>query len=213
MKLQIRVSGVETLRQRIKNVGDCATVGALTRRGLTQVGQIVTRAQKNFAPVRKGRVRLRELDKRLKKGMAVGKATRLSSVQVTKFRKNPAEGQKREIKPGLIKRSIGYRVVRRGSGSDAAWVVKMGMNVGKKRSNNNHAPHAAFVGKAKAGTPRKTKAGANRGIMPSNIFISNGMRFAAPAAIAALDKAVKQDMVRAYNLSLRASRGFAEVNG
>lgn len=213
MRLQIRVSGADVLRQRIRNVGECASVGALTRRGLTQVGQLVTRAQKNLAPVRKGRIRLRQLDKRLKKGMAVGKATRLSSVQVTKFRKNPAEGQKREIKPGLIKRSIGYRVVRRGSGADAVFQVKMGMNVGKKRSNNNHAPHAAFVGKASAGQPRKTKAGANRGIMPSNMFIPNGTRFAAAAAIAALDKAVKEDTVRAYNLSLRATRGFAGVNG
>jgi hypothetical protein len=202
MKLQIRVSGVEVLRSRLRNVGECAITGALTRRGLTQVGQLVTRAQKNLAPVRKGRIRLRQLDKRLKKGMAIGKATRLSSVQVVRRRKKTGE----LIKPGLIKRSIGYRVVRRGSKADAVWQVKMGMNVGKKRANNNFAPHAAFVGKATAGQERKTKAGASRGQMPSNLFIPNGTRFAAAAAISALDKAVKEDMVRAYNLSLRASR-------
>jgi hypothetical protein len=198
MKLQVRVSGVEVLRQKVANVAECAVAGTLTRRGLTKVGQIVTRAQENMASVRKGRVRLRELDKRLKKGMPIGKATRLSSVQVVRRRKKTGE----IIKPGLIRRSIGYRVLK----VDGNFVVKMGMNVGKKRSSPNYAPHAAFVGKASAGQPRKTKAGANRGIMPANLFIANGTRFAAPAAIAALDKAVKEDTVRAFKLSLRASR-------
>lgn len=198
MRLSIRVSGVEELRRRVANVAECAVAGTLTRRGLSEVGRLVTRAQKNLAPVRKGRVRLRELDKRLKKGMAVGKATRLSSVAVTRVRKATGD----VIKPGLIKRSIGYRVLKK----DGFFVVKMGMNVGKKRSNSNYAPHSAFVGKAKAGQPRKTKAGANRGIMPANLFIANGTRFAARAAIKALEKAVAEDTVRAYKLSLRASR-------
>lgn len=198
MKLAVRVSGVEVLRRKFANVAECAISGKLTRKGLTQAAQLITRAQKNLAPVRKGRVRLRELDKRLKKGMAVGKATRLSSVEVVKKRKATDE----RIKPGLIRRSIGYRILRR----DGNFVVKMGMNVGKRRANSNFAPHSAFVGKAKAGQDRKTKAGASRGRMPSNTFIANGTRFAAPAAIRALDKAVKEDTVLAFNLSLRASR-------
>lgn len=202
MKLQIRVSGVEELRRRVANVAECAVAGTLTRRGLSEVGRLVTRAQKNLAPVRKGRVRLRALDKRLKKGMAVGKATRLSSVAVVRRRKATGE----IIKPGLIKRSIGYRVVRRGSGPGAVFQVKMGMNVGKKRSHSNFAPHSAFVGKERMGQPRKTKAGANRGQMPANLFIANGTRFAAAAAIKALERAVAEDTVRAYKLSLRASR-------
>ncbi len=203
MKLAIRVSGVEVLRRKVANVAECAVSGSLTRRGLSQVGQLVTRAQKNMAPIRKGRVRLRELDKRLKKGMPIGKATRLSSVPVKKVRKSTGEA----IKPGLIRRSIGYRVLK----VDGSFVVKMGMNVGKKRSSSNFAPHAAFVGKEKDGQPRKTKAGANRGVMPRNLFIANGTRFAARVAINALDKAVKEDTVRAFNMSLRASRSMEGV--
>jgi hypothetical protein len=42
--------------------------------------------------------------------------------------------------------------------------------------------------------------------MPQNRFINDGMNVAAVSAMAALDKAVKEDMVRAYQLSLRASR-------
>lgn len=205
MKLQIRVNGAEELRRKVANVAECAVAGTLTRRGLSEVGRIVTRAQKNMAPVRKGRVRLRALDKRLKKGMPIGKATRLSSVQVVRRRKKTGE----IIKPGLIRRSIGYRVLN----VDGIFVVKMGMNVGKKKSNNNFAPHAAFVG---VGTkqrfsfrPKPGQVGPNkinRGVMPKNPFIANATQFAAAAAIAALDKAVKEDTVRAFKLSLRASR-------
>ena len=207
MKLAIRVSGVEVLRQRVRNAAECATSGALTRRGLGEVGRIVTRAQKNLAPVRKGRVRQRELDKRLKKGMAVGKATRLSSVAVNKFRALPKGtiGPRRLIKPGLIKRSIGYRIIR---GKDVL-TLKMGMNVGKKRSHANYAPHRSFVGK---GTKqRKTKPGANRGVMPRNFFIANAYQFAAASAIAALNKTVGEDMRSAFNLQLRPASASTMV--
>lgn len=203
MKLAIRVSGVEVLRRKFANVAECAVSGSLTRRGMSEAARLVTRAQKNLAPVRKGRIQLRKLDARLKKGMAVGKATRLSSVPVVRRRKATGE----IIKPGLIRRSIGYRILK----VDGSFMVKMGMNVGKKRSNSNFAPHSAFVGKAKTGQPRQTKAGANRGVMPANLFIANGTRFAARAAIAALDRAVKEDTVRAFNLSLRASRNVEGV--
>jgi hypothetical protein len=215
MKLQIKATGVEELRRAVANVAECAVAGTLTRRGLSEVGRIVTRAQKNMAPVRKGRLSLRKLDKRLQKGIEIGKATRLSTTKApSKMRKLGPDfiGPGREIKPGLIKRSIGYRVIR-SKGMDAQFTVKMGMNVGKKRSNNNFAPHAAFVG---SGTQQRYSNAAksaftgpqrvNRGRMPQNRFIADATLFASGAALAALDKAVKEDMVRAYKLSLRASR-------
>lgn len=218
MKLSIRVSGDEELRRKMANVADCSVSGTLTRRGLTQVGQIVTRVQKRMAPVRKGRLQMRKMKGRIGRGMEIGKAIRLSKVPVQRVRKMPADfiGPGRQIKPGLIKRSIGYRVSR----VQGSFVVKMGMNVGKRRSNNNFAPHSAIVG---VGTkqrfsfnPRPGEVGPNkinRGVMPQNRFIADATAVAAQSAIAALDKAVKEDTVRAYNLSLRSTRNFAGANG
>lgn len=215
MKLQIQVNGVEELRRKVANVAECAVAGTLTRRGLSDVGRIVTRAQKNMAPVRKGRVQLRKLDKRLKKGMAIGKATRLSTTKPRVVLKEGEAGLPVERKPGLIKRSIGYRVLKQSKGSDATFVVKMGMNVGKKRGSPNYAPHRMLVafgtkerftnGKL-SGNEMGPKRGASRGVMPKNQFIHHATQFSAAAAIHALDKAVKEDTVRAYKLSLRASR-------
>lgn len=217
MRLQIKANGVDELRRKVANVAECAVAGTLTRRGLSDVGRIVTRAQKNMAPVRKGRILQRKLDKRLQKGMAVGKATRLSTVPINRVQKLDPDfiGPPRLRKPGLIKRSIGYRVLKQSSGSDATFVVKMGMNVGKKRSHQNYAPHRMLVafgtkerftnGKL-TGKEMGPKRGASRGRMPKNQFIHHATQFAAASAIAALDKAVKEDTVRAYRLSLRASR-------
>jgi hypothetical protein len=191
IKFGIRVNGVEELRRRVANVADCAISGAVTRRGLSEVGRIVTRQQKAMAPVR-NKKSIKTRGKRLAAGVS---------------------GPQKFIKPGLVKRSIGYRVVRGKGSLQGTLVVKMGMNVGKKRSNNNFAPHAAFVGvgtqQRYAFRPRGNQIGpnkANRGRMPQNRFIYNAMNVAAVSAMAALDKAVKEDMVRAYNLSLRASR-------
>jgi hypothetical protein len=163
-------------------------------------------------------VRLRELDRRLKKGMEVGKATRLSSVVIPKTRgarlKAGVSGPQKFIRPGLVKRSIGYRVQRR----QGYFLVKMGMNVGKKKVSDNFAPHAAILGASKRQPRYSNKFNGSvgphrmfRGIMPRNTFIANATRFAAPAAIKALDAAVKADTVRAFNLSLRASRSMEGV--
>jgi hypothetical protein len=217
IKFGIRVNGVEELRRRVANVADCAISGAVTRRGLSEVGRIVTRQQKAMAPVRKGRLVKRELHKRLARGMEIGKAVKLSTVPVLKTRGKRlapgVSGPEKFIKPGLVKRSIGYRVARGKGSLKGSLVLKMGMNVGKKRSNNNFAPHAAFVGvgtqQRYAFRPKANQIGPNkinRGIMPQNRFINDGMNVAAVSAMAALDKAVKEDMVRAYQLSLRASR-------
>lgn len=195
MKLAIRVSGADLLRQRMTALSELAGSDRLVRKGMSDAARIVSRAQKNLAPVRKGRVQMRQLDKRLKKGMAIGKATRLSSVPVVKRRAKTGD----IIKPGLLKRSIGFRV-KKEKGTNSYSVV-IGANVGKKRSNPNNAPHAAFVGsgtkqryafRPKAGTigPRK----ANRGIMPPNYYISNALRFAAPAALKALEAGVQAEI-------------------
>lgn len=193
IKFGIRVNGVEELRRKMANVADCAISGAVTRRGLSEVGRIVTRQQKAMAPVR---------PKRIKKFRSIGLVDGVRP-----------DGPLRYIPPGLVKRSIGYRVVRGKGSLKGSFVVKMGMNVGKKRRDKNFAPHAAFVGigtkqrfsfRPKAGQIGPNKI--NRGVMPQNRFIYNATNVAAVSAMAALDKAVKEDMVRAYNLSLRASR-------
>lgn len=197
MKLQIKVNGVEELRRKFANVAEVAVSGTMTRRGLTDAARIVTRAQKNLAPVRpKGTKRFRSIGK-VKTGVGYVRP----------------DGPLRYIPPGLVKRSIGFRVIKP-KGKDAQFMVKMGMNVGKKRSNKNFAPHAAFVGvgtqpRFSNGRLRGNEYGpsrVSRGRMPQNRFINDGTQFAAASAIAALDKAVKEDMVRAYKLSLRASR-------
>ncbi|TXH56419.1 MAG: hypothetical protein E6Q97_06465 [Desulfurellales bacterium] len=211
MKFALKVNGVEELRRKVANVAECATAGTLTRRGLSAVGKIVTQSQKRMAPVRKPRVLRRKLRALQAKGVEIGKATKRASVVVKKFRRVEADfiGPRQLIKPGLVKRSIGYRVLKK----DNAFIVKMGMNVGKKRSNKNFAPHASFVG---SGTDQRysfrPKAGQigpnkiNRGRMPPNRFIYDATNIVAVQAMKILEQHVQEDTVRAFKMSIRASR-------
>lgn len=187
MKARILIDGAQQLRERMSEMAELAKTDRFVRKGMSNAARIIARAQKNMAPVRKGRVQLRALDKRLKKGMAIGKATRLSSVPVVKTRKATGES----IKPGLLKRSIGYRVKK----VQGEYTVVIGANVGKKRKNPNNAPHAAFVGSGSK--PRQTKSGANRGTMPANPYISVATNFAAAAALKALEAGVREEVAAA----------------
>lgn len=198
--IQISTTGTKQLRSKMIEMADLAKTDKLVRKGMTDAARIVANAQKNMAPVRKGRVQLRKLNRALQKGATLSTATRRSSVAVSKFRAIPMvkvnkfekvrpDGPQRFILPGLLKRSIGFRVKK---GKDGEFRVVIGANVGKKRSNKNNAPHAAFIG---SGTKvRATKAGANRGAMPPNSYINTATNFAAGPAIQALERGVKAEI-------------------
>lgn len=196
MKARILIDGTQQLRERMIGLAEAAKTDRFVRKGMSNAARIVARAQKNMAPVRKGRVQVRKLNKLLQKGVSSSKALQRSSVAVAKFRAIPVDkktgtrsiGPRRFIPPGLLKRSIGFRVKKeRGTGE---YSVVIGANVGKKRRNPNNAPHAAFVG---SGTkPRK-----GRGTMPGNPYISVATNFAAPAAMKALEAGVHAEIAAA----------------
>lgn len=185
MKVQILIDGEQRLRERMIQLADKAKTDKFVRKGMSDAARLVARAQQNMAPVRPVRV---------KKFRSIGK------VKTAAGYVRP-DGPLRFIPPGLLKRSIGFRV-KKEKGTGGSYSVVIGANVGKKKKNPNNAPHAAFVG---SGTVQRYSNGrqsarfhgptrVNRGIMPANPYISIATNFAAPAALKALEAGVQAEI-------------------
>lgn len=218
MNVTARMTGMERLQKRFIALEDSIRTSKVVRRGASEAVSIVARAQKSLAPIRKGRLSVRALNKavRKKKGKltpeGLAKATKKATREHRKFRSIPLvdgvrpAGPRTLIKPGSIRRSIGSRVIVR----KAFVTAKAGMNVGKKKSNPNYAYHATIVGSMRhkerythrrmkhkpdatsRKKPRYKKA--YRGIMPDNTFILDAFRMTSRSALNALNRAVKADM-------------------
>lgn len=191
MKVSVSIDGATQLQQRFADVAEAGLTGRLLRKGMSNTGRILTNAYKNSAPVRRGRVQVRKLNRLLQRGVSSSTALRRSSVQVVKVRRMNADfiGPRNQIKPGQLKRSIHFRIRKSQSG---VFILRSGMNVGLKRNDHRRAPHAHLVG---LGTKRRDKSGPNRGIMPQNKFIATATNFAAAAAMNALDAGFNQEVV------------------
>lgn len=218
MIVEARTEGMDRLQKRFHALESSVRTSKVVRRGASQAVALIAKAQRNLAPVRRGRVSIRALNKavRRKKGRVtpegLAKATKKATREHRKFRSIPLvdgvrpDGPRTTIKPGQIRRSIGYRVTIR----KEAVTAKAGMNVGKKKSNPSFAPHATIVGSmrhkprftkgrmkhrasaASRGKPHFKKA--YRGIMPDNTFVYDAFRMAAPSALRILNKSVREDM-------------------
>jgi hypothetical protein len=184
VKARILIDGDKQLRAQMEELSELAYSDKLVRGGMSDAARIIARSQKNMAPVRKNPMQ--------KKFRSIGK------VKTDRGYVRP-DGPLRLIPPGLLKRSIGFRVKRdRASGTVS---VVVGANVGKKKRNPNNAPHAAFVGSGtiqrfsnKFSKKRVGPLRANRGIMPPNDYISVATNFAAPAAMKALEAGVRAEI-------------------
>jgi len=221
VNLKLDILGAAQLRERLKELGEAGNTGTLVRKGMSDAGRLIARAQKERAPVRQGRVSMRKLKRNIAAGQSLTKARSGATSIVKKFRaiakvktengfERPA-GPRQYIPPGLLKRSIGYRV-RKVKG---VWQIVSGANVGKKRKDKNFAPHRAFVG---SGTVQRysnkfnDKIGpqrVNRGRMPANPYIMAGLNAAAGAALKALEAGVRAFMNVTLKSRLLARRSEA----
>lgn len=184
MTVSVYISGVEKVRQRVGELAQRAGSSPPVRKGLSSAGAWISTNQKLRAPVRTPIQRKRIFNKLIAKGKSTGFAAFKAGTVQKKFRS--ATGQ--QIKPGLLRRSIGYRVRKR----QGEWQVVIGANVGKKKVNPNFAPHRAFVG---SGTRhRETRSGARRGFMPPNSYIIRGFMAASHGALERMELGVQQEM-------------------
>lgn len=222
MQIQADITGFDRLQRRVARLAEPARQSKIVRRGISEASALVAKAQRNMAPVRKARVRLRQLDRnmRLRRTRnpetkqvrfgrwSVAKATARASVAQRKFRAirkvggvRP-EGPRELIKPGQLKRSIHSRVRVLAGGLFA----KAGMNVGLKRNDRRRAPHGHFVALGTAlrrtkrrlstkGKGKKTWNAASRGVMPANSFIRDASAMVAAQARRLLERRVREDFL------------------
>lgn len=182
MNLSLDIIGTMQLRKRMVELESLAKGSRLIRKGMGNAGRLIHQAQKARAPVRQARISVRKTRELIAKGRSLTAARKGASRVQKKFRKNGDE-----IKPGLLKRSLGYRIRKK----DGLYQVVIGANVGKKRDNPNYAPHSVLQGGTKV---RKTKAGANRGRTYPNLYIKAGLHAASGAALKALEAGVKEGL-------------------
>jgi hypothetical protein len=193
VKTRIYISGVAQVRQKCAELAERAGTSPTIRKALSNAAAWISINQKMRAPIRAPIIQKRKYNKLIAKGKSDTFASFKSGVVQKKVR--AATGK--EIKPGLLRRSIGYRVQKKAG----AWQVVVGANVGKKRKNPNNAPHAAFVGSGTkqryAFRPRGGVVGPrkdNRGVMPPNSYIMRGFMAASSGAMERLETGVRQEL-------------------
>lgn len=183
MTIGIDIIGTQELRKRMADLETLARNGSrLVRKGMSNAGRLIHQAQKVRAPVRQAKISIRKTRELIAKGRSLTAARKGASRVQKKFRKTGEE-----IRPGLLKRSLGYRVRKK----DGYWQVVIGANVGKKRDNPNFAPHSNLQGGTKV---RKTASGAKRGRTYPNLYIATGLHAASGQALKALEMGVKEGL-------------------
>ena len=127
------------------------------------------------------RAGLKVLEKAQKAAAPVGTAGRVRKGKV--------------IIPGGMKRSIRSRFLKSGKGPEKGMqTAKAGLNVGRKRRDPLRAPHGHLY---TLGTKqRRTKSGANRGVMPARPFIAQASRAVENEAIQAVATVTAREIER-----------------
>jgi hypothetical protein len=222
MRIGLDITATHQLRQRLAAIVDRNKYrpSPPVRKGMSNAGRLIARAQKERAPVRQGRVSIRKLKRNIAAGQSLVKARAGATTVVKKFRSigrvktsegyvRP-DGPLRYIPPGLLKRSIGFRV----RSKEGVWQIVTGANVGKKRKSPNFAPHRAFVG---SGTVQRFSNGrlkgneygpkrVNRGRMPANPYIMAGLHASSSGALRAVEAGIQVEMNQALKGRLVAAR-------
>lgn len=185
MKVRIQLYGIPDLKGRVIALAELAKTDKVARKGMSNAARIVARYQKGAAPVRQ--------NKNQKKFKAIAK------VVVGGVRMRPI-GPQLLLPPGVLQRSIGYRV-KKEKGTGGEYSVVIGANVGKKKKSPNFAPHAAFVGSGTVERSVKSWRGmplhgeqANRGKMRPNPYIRRATALAVPAAMKAIEDGVHAEL-------------------